>query len=138
VTRKPRRQRREEAKAARGLKSVERSALPSEEKVVMTARPARIATIPKYVVTLGLYELWRRRNTAMVTDQRILFGSGILSRSEKSIPLRDVTDVSFNRRGLNSYAQVAVHHRGRDTVKEVGPMSSSAAKRFVAEILRRT
>jgi hypothetical protein len=110
----------------------------SEEAPVITVTPSRLATIPKYLVTFGMYELWRRRNTAVVTDQRILLGSGIFRRTEKSIPLRNVMDVVFTRRGINAYAEVAVQDRGKSSVRQVGPLSGLKARRLVTEILRRT
>lgn len=110
----------------------------ADETVIMTATPSRFASLPKYMLTLGLYEFWRKRNVAIVTDQRILFGEGIFRRTEQSIPLKRVLDVGFTRKGLNSYAEVAVSKRGFSTVTLVGPMSSSEARRFVTEILRRT
>ena len=94
----------------------------------MAATPGRLATLPKVALTLGLYELWRRRNTAIVTDKRIMFGSGIVKRSEKSIPLSKVIDVSFSRRGLNSYAEVTVTDRGQRKNRLVGPMSAPEAR----------
>ena len=128
----------ERRQAARDAKMVPRVMLFPDEEVVMTATPARFSAIPKYLFTLGLYELWRKRNTTIITNQRILFGNGIYQRSEQSIPLKNVMDVGFRRRGLNSYAEVAVSKRGKSSVTQVGPMTGSGARRLVSEILRRT
>jgi hypothetical protein len=128
----------ERAARERPSKYVAYTTLFPEETVVMAATPGRLATLPKVLATLGMYELWRRRNTAIVTDKRILFGSGIVKRSEKSIPLSKVLDASFSRRGLNSYAEVTVTERGQRRNRLVGPMSGREARRFVSEILRRT
>lgn len=125
-------------KKKRGTKTVARIVLFPDEDVVMSATPGRLTTIPKYIFTLGLYEIWRRRNVAVVTNQRILFGSGVVQRTEKSIPLKRVMDVAFTRRGANSYAEVAVNERGKSSVRRVGPMTGSTARRFVNEVLRRT
>lgn len=128
----------EDGAEKRGSKRVDDGTLFPDESIVVTAIPGRLSTIPKYIVTLGMYEFWRRRNTAVITDQRILFGSGIVTRSEKSIPLTKVLDVGFHRRGLNSYADVTVTDSGQRRHRLVGPMSGKAARRFVKEILRRT
>ena len=130
-----RKQRRNQASHA---KAVARGSLFPEEEVVTSARPSRLINLPKYVLTLGLYELWRRRNTTVLTDQRILFGSGIFNRSEQSIPLKNVGDVVFRRRGPNAYTEIAVTKRGKNSVMRVGPMSDSGARRLASEILRRT
>lgn len=135
ATRKERKERKNEK---RHTKAVARGSLFPKEEIVTAARPSRLISLPKYVLTLGLYELWRRRNTTVVTNQRILIGSGIFNRSEQSIPLKNVMDVSFRRRGLNAYAEVTANRRGKSTVMKVGPMSDSGARRLTSEILRRT
>lgn len=131
-------ERKERRHKARYAKAVVTGSLFPEEEVVAAAAPSRLVNLPKYVLTLGLYELWRKRDTAVVTDQRILFGSGIFSRSEQSVPLKNVTDVVFRRRGPNAYTEIAVTKRGKTNVMMVGPMSNSGARRFASEILRRT
>jgi Bacterial PH domain len=114
-----------------------RAQLFDGETVVMVARPARFATFPKFLATLGLYSLWRKRDTSVVTNQRILFGKGIFNRTERSIPLANIDDVAFARRGINSYADLTVDERGRSTVRRIGPMGPRTAHRFTKEVLRR-
>ena len=46
------------------------------ETIVLIARPARTVTGHKYLVTLGLYSIWRKRTTFVLTDRRILIGMG--------------------------------------------------------------
>jgi len=135
---KPPAHERERSERSRGNESASRVTLFEDESVVMTARPSLISTLPKLIVTLGLYELWRRRNTTILTNRRILFGAGIFQRTEQSIPLSNVNDVVFIRRGVNCYAQVAGTHRGRNSMKEIGPLSASVCRRFVGELLKRT
>ena len=65
----------------------------------MVVRPSRLARLPRYVVTLGLYGFWRKRDESVLTDQRILLGKGIIRRDERSIPLGRVDDVSVVRQG---------------------------------------
>jgi hypothetical protein len=114
-----------------------RAQLFDDEEVVLVARPGRVATFPKFVLTLGLYALWRRRDTSVVTDQRVLLGKGVMRRHERSIPLSDVQDVTFARRGLSSYADLTFRDRRFGGVKRIGPMSPRTAHRFAREILRR-
>ena len=134
----PKVKRKERRNQARHAKAVARGSLFPKEEVVTAATPSRLVNLHKYVLTLGLYELWRRRNTTVVTDQRIIMGSGIFNRSEESIPLKKVLDVTFQRRGPSAYAEIAVAKRGRTTVKKVGPMRGMGARRLASEILRRT
>jgi hypothetical protein len=114
-----------------------RAQLFDDEEVVMVARPGRLASLPKYLATLGLYALWRKRDTSVLTDQRILLGKGILRRDERSIPLGQVDDVTIARRGFYSYADLTVVDRGRGMVRRIGPMTPRSAHRFAREILRR-
>jgi hypothetical protein len=106
------------------------------EEVRIVARPGRLATFPKYAMTLGAYGLWRKRNTSAVTDQRILLGKGLIRRDETSIPLGDVDDVSIARRGLYSYADITTERKGRTNYTRVGPLTPRAARRFAREVLQ--
>ena len=114
-----------------------RGQLFDDENVVMVTRPGRLATFPRYLMTLGLYGFWRKRDTSAVTDQRVLLSHGIVRRDERSIPLSHVDDVSVARRGLYSYVNLDIHQRGSTVVERVGPMPPRAARRFAREILRR-
>jgi hypothetical protein len=108
-----------------------------DERVVLTAVPARGPTFHKYLATLGLYGLWRKRRTSTVTDRRVLMGRGLVRRTERSIPMRNIEDVVFKRRGLNGWVEVAVNDRGNHKAEQVGPMSPKSARRFASEVLRR-
>ena len=114
-----------------------RAQLFDDEDVVLVARPGRLATFPKFVLSLGLYAIWRKRDTAVLTDQRILLGKGILRRSERSIPLSNVDDVPFARSGLNSYADLTFRDRRHGAVTRIGPLTPRTAHRFARETLRR-
>ena len=112
--------------------------LQAGEEVVVIARPSRLAVWPKYVFTLGLYGIWRKRHTSIVTDRRILLGKGIVSRSERSIPFNHVDEASFRRRGTYAYCDVIYTTRGQRNVQRVGPLSARAARRFAREVQART
>ena len=111
--------------------------LQPAEEVVLTARPSAAANFYKYIYTLGLYAFWRRRDTVVVTDRRLIVGRGIFSREEHSIPMSSIEGAQYVRKGLNAYAQITVEDRGRHRTERVGPMSAREARRFVAEVLAR-
>jgi uncharacterized membrane protein YdbT with pleckstrin-like domain len=48
------------------------------------------------VFSLGLYELWRRRNLFVVTDQRIIHAKGILNKTHKTVSLDRIQDVNLS------------------------------------------
>jgi hypothetical protein len=114
-----------------------RARLFDDEEVVVVVRPSRLARLPRYVVTLGLYGLWRKRDETVLTDQRILLGKGIVRRHERSIPLERVNDVAVARRAVYSFSDLTIDEHGRPSVRRIGPMTQGSARRFSKEILRR-
>jgi hypothetical protein len=108
------------------------------ETVIVMARPSRSVTWPKYLYTLGLYGIWRKRHMFVLTDRRILASEGVFNRSERSIPLSRIDDASFRRRGLAAYCDVVVTSRGPRRTERLGPLSSRAARRFAREVQSRT
>jgi len=124
-------------KKPRGDRSV-KGRLFDDEALLMVTRPGRMATLPRYLATLGLYGFWRKRDTSAITNQRVLLANGILSRNERSIPLSHVDDVAVSRRGLYSYVKLTITQRGGTVEQRVGPMPPGAARRFAKEILRQT
>jgi len=110
---------------------------PSEQ-VVVEATLARRSNGRKYLFTLGLFELWRRRQNLLVTDRHVLLGRGLVSRHERKIPLDRVEDVSLSRRGMSSYVALTVNDHGRERAELVGPFSAKVARRIASEIVGRT
>jgi hypothetical protein len=107
-----------------------------DELLILVARPGRLANLPRYVLTLGLYGFWRKRNTSALTDQRVLLGRGVVRRDERSIPLPQVEDVAVARRGLYSYVDLTIAQRGWSEPERIGPLPPRAARQFAREVLR--
>ena len=95
------------------------SVCTTTKSVRVLASPSKGATFYKYLYTLGLYGFWRKRNTTVVTNRRLLMGRGILNREERSIPLKQVNRAKFVRRGFNSYTEL-------DVQEGVGAMSNGS------------
>ena len=108
------------------------------ESVLLVARPALAAVWPKYLLTLGAYGIWRRRNTSVLTDRRVLIGKGFISRTEHSIPLNRINDAVYQRKGLFAYVEIASVRRGRPAVQRLGPLSTRQARQLTDQILSRT
>ncbi len=107
------------------------------ESVAIIVTPSRVARLPRYLVSLGLYGLWRKRNTSVLTDRRLLLGSGMFNRRERSIPLPRVHDVSYVRRWLACYSDVIVDtKRGQELVR-IGPLTCAKARRITSELQER-
>lgn len=108
------------------------------ESLVLVGHPAIVRVWPKYLLTLGVYSIWRRRDTTVLTDQRVIMGKGIFSRSERAIPMRRIQDVSYSRRGIAAYCEVKYEGQGRYPVARLGPFSGKTARRMTREIDART
>jgi hypothetical protein len=122
----------------RGSGSVPPVNLQGGESVVLVARPARVVVWPRYLWTLGVYGIWRKRNTFVLTDRRVLIGKGVFVRTERSIPLSHVDDAVYTRRGVAAYCDLHCVHRGQRHVEHVGPLSPFRAHRFTHEVLARS
>jgi len=104
------------------------------EQVRRVIRPWWFATILYYVVTLGLWEIWRRRNYAVMTDQRVIIGHGIvLLKRQQNLPLAKIQDASYSRRLW--VADVLISSAGGElgVVKRTG-FRPARAKEFVAAL----
>ena len=68
--------------------------LDPEEKVLVEGRQSPALIWLGYLVTLGLIEFWRRARVATLTDRRLIIQSGIVTKSDRSLPLSKVQDVT--------------------------------------------
>lgn len=130
--------RRRRAKDEKQAKSLRRVELQKGESVVLVASPHRGATGYLYLITLGLYGIWRKRHTWVVTDRRVLVNQGILRRTERSIPISDIEDVTFIRRFVSASADLMVNVHGRRRVEHIGPVSARTARRIASETSARS
>lgn len=107
------------------------------ESVVMVVRPSRTLSLGKYLYTLGLYGIWRKRHVYVLTDTRLLIGKGVINRTENSIPMNRIEDVGFVRRGPGAYCQIVISAHGRRRTELVGPLVAKDARRLAGEIQAR-
>ena len=105
--------------------------------MVLVLRPSRLLSFPRYLYSLGLYGFWRKRHVYVLTDQRLLIGSGVLSRTERSLPLRHIDDVVFQRKGAGAYCEATATISGRKRSFAIGPLASRNARRLASEIQAR-
>jgi uncharacterized membrane protein YdbT with pleckstrin-like domain len=68
--------------------------LQEGEDVLFEAKPGSWATAGFYFWTLGLYAFWRRATHFAITDQRVIMAKGIVSKSQKTLPLDMVQDAT--------------------------------------------
>lgn len=84
------------------------SALPirmlPDEEVVLTLRLSPWWTLVMYVLTLGLWEFWRRRHRIVVTNRRLVIAAGVVSKQESALPLGRIQDVHLTASPLTGGA----------------------------------
>jgi hypothetical protein len=105
------------------------------ETVLMIARPAIAAVWYRYLLTLGLYGLWRRQDVSVLTDRRVLVGKGIIRRTERSIPLANVNDAVYLRKMFFAFCEISSTVRGRNHVLQVGPLTTRQARRLTRDVM---
>jgi putative membrane protein len=68
------------------------------ERVIKVARenPFRLGCIVKAVLTLGIYLLWWASKQLVVTTRRVVWRSGVFGKTERTVPLDRVTDISVS------------------------------------------
>ena len=75
----------------------------------------------------------------MLTDRRILIGSGVFVRTEKSIPLDRIDDAVYVRRGVSSYSEVVFSSVAVVPSRAASvPSPRNAARRFTDAALAHT
>jgi hypothetical protein len=100
----------------------------------------RIATSPwapalwyRYLLTLGLYGIWRRRVNFAVTNRRVVVGKGLFRRTERTLPVDRVTSATYSRGLLGAW--VALSSDERRIADRIGPMKPKNARSFVRAAL---
>jgi membrane protein YdbS with pleckstrin-like domain len=104
--------------------------LASGESIVFACRPAKLPRFALYLITLGLYEFWRRANLYAVTDRRVTERAGRITGTEASLPLFYVQDATI--RTFLGHGYVYVSTAGG----EGGDMSTRWLPRANAETFR--
>jgi hypothetical protein len=107
--------------------------LAGGETIDYTCRPAKFPLFLHYILSLGLYEFWRRVHLYAVTDRRMVERRGLLiNKSEVSLPLLYVQDAAI---------ETALWW-GRVNVSTAGASGGSLQTRWVskqeARVLRST
>ena len=107
------------------------------ESVLVVGRPSVAAVWPKYLLTLGLYGFWHRRRVAVLTSERVMLGQGVLSRQERTIPIRSISEAVYSRRGVAAFCDITSSNRWSHYRTKVGPLPTRTARRFAYELQSR-
>jgi membrane protein YdbS with pleckstrin-like domain len=104
--------------------------LQQGEEVVLDMLPSAFWTAPLYVVTLGLWAVWRSRHHFVLTTQRVLVVQGIVTKREKAIPLSRIQDVRLIRSYLVGGRVLMSSAGGALSIQAIGPLSREHARVF--------
>lgn len=100
------------------------------EHVVLEVLPSKWWTLNRYIVTLGLWGVWRKRHRFVLTNQRVVLLKGIVSKSERSAPLSRIQDAHLRRSPLAGGAVALSTAGGPLGVDLIGPLTQADALRF--------
>jgi hypothetical protein len=82
--------------------------LDADEEVLVALRPWMWIIWWKHVLTLGLYELWRRRHVLALTNKRVIATQGfIFSKFDRNVRLRRVQDATRERTFFWAHVRVS-------------------------------
>ena len=110
--------------------------LAEGESIIFACRPAKAPRFALYLITLGLYEFWRRVSFYAVTDRRAAARAGRITNTEASLPLFYVQDATI--RTFLGWGYVYVSTAGGEGGDlETQWLPKDDARRFRSEILER-
>ena len=110
------------------------TAATGDEVVLFRAFPAATPKVwLKWLITLGIYEFWRRRTQFIVTSRRIVLRHGMVQRTERSVPMNRVQDIT-TRKGMLHGEVLLSSAGGTLGVESLGPLWNGSVERLAAVI----
>jgi uncharacterized membrane protein YdbT with pleckstrin-like domain len=107
---------------------------PGDEVVLFSAVPAAMPSVwLRWLITLGLYEIWRRRTKFIVTNRRVVWRQGLINRSERSIPISRIQDVTTHKGLLAGWVELS-SAGGTTGVETMGPVWNASVDRMAQAI----
>ncbi len=97
--------------------------LHSGEEIVYRAHPNPRVMANWYVLTLGLFEFWRRAATVTLTNQRVVLERGLARRRRRAVPVLMVQDAQVSSQGRRAWVVVVASAGVRPAVLELGPFA---------------
>lgn len=92
--------------------------------------PSAYWTRVRYLFSLGLWGVWRKRHRFVLTNQRVILTEGIMTKEERAVPLSRVQDVALQRSRFHG-SSVALSTAGGSLGEEIiGPLTRAGAMAF--------
>jgi len=109
--------------------------LQTGETILNEQLPSKFWTTGIYILTLGLWSVWRKRHRFILTNKRVVVRMGIITKSQVDIPLGRVQDISVVTSVVNGSMIAFSSAGGSLGVSSIGPLTRAQAREF-AECLR--
>ena len=104
------------------------------ETVLFSAVPAATPLVwGKWLITLGIYEIFRRHTVFLVTSRRVVVRQGVIHRNERSLPVGRIQDISTRRGMLTGSVELSSAGGGLG-VESFGPLWNPSVKRMAGAI----
>jgi hypothetical protein len=94
--------------------------LEDSEKVIAQAHPSGPVVWIAYVLSLGLYAYWRAAEQLTITDRRVVYQKGLVTKTERSLPLHFVQDATVRTVVWSSHVTLSTAG-GAEGVGSFGP-----------------
>lgn len=86
-------------------------------------------------LTFGLYAIWRARTVFALTDQRVVYKKGIVSKVERSVPLTQIQDATvFSQLWVGGVRLTTAG--GADSIERLAPITTAEARVLADRILQ--
>ena len=115
---------------------VPRLRLQPGEEIVYDCLPSALWTWSSYLLTFGLWAIWRRADRFVVTTHRVVVIRGIVSRYERAVPLTHIQDVTLRTPALHPSSVRLSTAGGTLGVQGMGPLSRAKARELADAIQR--
>jgi hypothetical protein len=101
--------------------------LEDGEKVISQAHPTGPVVGLAYVMSLGLYAYWRAAEQLTITDRRVVYQKGLVTKTERSLPLHFVQDATVRTVVWSSHVTLSTAG-GAEGVGSFGPCRPEEAR----------
>lgn len=108
--------------------------LQAGEEIVLEVLPSPFWTAKIYIMSFGLWEIWRRRRQSILTNQRLIVLAGLITRKQTVIPLARLQDVNVKKSPFSGGRITLSSAGGNLGVEFIGPLSLRNARLFEEKI----
>ena len=104
------------------------------ESIILDEVPSAFWSFPFYILTLGLWAIWRKRHRFILTNQRVIVRKGIVSKSEQTVQLSRIQDVNVMR-SLVAGGSISLSSAGGVlSIRAIGPLTRAKAAEFAEKM----